>query len=131
MFENYECDGQITLDEYVKKNLSYRTLYSGYFTISKKRAYEEGIYDVWHWSDEEQPSIDGVYWCIYQFDGNPPHPGSYYAWAKDHWWYWDRWGKEWRNLPNFDVVIAWMEIPSIQLQNDRSLEERLTMKGIV
>lgn len=123
-------EGQITIDGYLQEK--WQALEQKY-PIPKDEKYrsEEGWYDDWHYCEMEKPAEVDVYFGILISDGSEHYYYEYIAWAKDKWWFWDSWFHKWKDMPHFYTPLAWVKIPTLYLQKDAGLKEKLGLRGII
>jgi len=124
-------DGQITIFEYQDQRRREIEKRLPIPRIDKKYLDEEGYCDVWHYCELEEPKETNVYWTI-SVSKNDYYHYNYKAFARGVWWRWCSWRKQWYVDDDFiDKIFAWMEIPLRYRQVDKSLHERLGLKGII
>ena len=125
-------DGQLTIFDYQtdrRKELEKRLPIP---RLDKKYLDEEGYIDDWHYCEIEQPEYTDVYWTISLSKRNEYYHYEYKAFARGVWWYWCSWRKQWFiDDGSIHQIFAWMQIPSKYRQVDKSLHERLSLKGII
>jgi len=92
--------------------------------LTKKYLDKEGWWDDYHYFEEEKPEHSDVYWGIKLW--NDTYIYGYYAWYSNKWHSWDTWFKKWIEIDN-DQILAWCGIPSLYLQTDASLKDRLAI----
>jgi hypothetical protein len=98
----------------------------------KKDLIEEGWTDDWHYAEIETPEESDVYYGITLWGSQESYNYEYIAWEskKKTWYFWDPWEKVWRSKSNRNV-LAWVVIPSLYRKQDKSLHERLGLRGII
>ena len=125
-------DGQLTIFDYQtdrRKELEKRLPIP---RLDKKYLDEEGYIDDWHYCELEQPEYTDVYWTISLSKRHEYYHYEYKAFARGVWWYWCSWRKQWFiDDGSVHQIFAWMQIPSKYRQVDKSLHERLGLKGII
>ena len=126
-FDNYECDGQMTINEWMLDK-SIEEKYPIPKPNDRNRALE-GWSDDWHYCDIESPSEPDVYYGILLF--GDCYIYTYIAWAKNKWWQWDSYKMEWKSVAHFNKPLAWTQIPVLYRQKDTSLHDKLGLRGII
>ena len=101
------------------------TIFSNYIQypiprLPKKYLTEEGWWDDWHYTDEEQPAESNVYFAIQDFHGCYMYTYMYYS-EERGWFGADDWFKTWRKRGD---PFAWVGIPSKYMQVDKTLNAR-------
>ena len=129
VLDNYECDGQISLNQFMDKQ---KELEQRYPIPRLKQEYlsREGWTDDWHYADVETPDESDVYYSI-QLWGDQ-YFYTYSAFANKKWFWWDSWGKTWKPMDkSHRILLAWVQIPSLYRQQDSALHEMLGLKGVI
>ena len=88
--------------------------------LPKKYLSEEGWWDDWHYTDEEQPTESNIYYTIYLWKDCYMYTYMYFENGK--WYEADTWFKKWQK-PSHDP-FAWVGIPSRYMERDKGLHER-------
>lgn len=125
--EKYKCDGQLSIFDIKASRL-------------KELQEKYPIPDVpeiaskeWHYTEIEQPTETGVYWCICEIPNSIYWNYIYMAYT-DRWWRYDDWQHKWKrtNVGYFADLdpIAWAEIPAIQLRRDGHLQTEAGLLGL-
>ena len=123
-------DGQITIFDYCDSRLKKLKEQYPIPKLSKEILSEEGWVDDWHYCEIETPEEVGVYFTISELPNSEYWSYTYRAWAFGKWWWWDGWRHSF--FPEKERrPFAWVRIPSMYLQKDKSLKERLGLEGIV
>ena len=98
----------------------------------KKYQEEDGYCDVWHYTDEEQPTDMDIYYTVQAWFGDPVW--TYSAYADGKWYYWNTTLEKWNQIEGSALkisVICWMQIPVNQRRKDKSLKDKFKMEGII
>ena len=127
-WDNYECDGQMTIDEWLKELPSWRNTYP----IPSN---EDIPSFAWHYVDEEEPKEDGIYFGIRVINDNYVY--TYAAYAKGLWWRFEEYDQSWKkiliikNSPS--RMMAWTFVPARYQKEDKTfkLTGFLDFKGII
>ena len=90
--------------------------------LPQKYLTEEGWWDDWHYTDEEQPTESNVYFTIRDCNGYYMYSYFYYSADEQKWYEADDWFKKWIT-PKINP-FAWVGIPSKYLQVDKTLNAR-------
>lgn len=127
-----EIFGQMSFDDLF---ISKRTELEQRYPIprhKKKDLIEEGWTDDWHYAGIEEPEETDVYYGITLWGNQDYYCYEYIAWekSKKSWYFWDSWENVWRSKSKKNV-LAWVIIPSLYRRQDKSLHERLGLRGIV
>lgn len=124
-------DGQITLEQFLDEKLQHLKKYYPIPRLSPKVRADEGWFDDWHYADIEQPTENDVYYTITLHHGSN-YNYTYRAYANGKWFTWNAWNKEWEQVTELhSTLLAWVRIPSKYRQTDKSLHERLGMRGVI
>lgn len=125
VFKNYECDGQLTLMQYVDEQQKLKELQKK-FPIPKKYQKEEGWTDDWHYTDLELPEKNDVYYCIHMGFNSDFYNYTYMAWAHGHWWAYAGYGVKWLLVRGerrkWMRPFAWVTVPDLYYRTDDHLQ---------
>lgn len=122
--EKYECDGQMSIYEFLDKEDSLRDKWP-------MESNEDIKAKDWHYVDEDLPTETDVYFCYRLCASGIRGLYDYCAWAKDRWWKWSHTLKKWMCAAGESKVVAWTTLPEKYRRNDVELREKLGMNGIV
>ena len=128
VLDKYECDGQMTISEYYNKQKELEGKYP-IPRLSPQLRRDEGWTDDWHYLEVEKPTENDVYYTIEVY--KDLYMYKYNAYTSGMWFWWDSWFKRWNRFNDDDVILAWVQIPSIYRQKDTSLHEMLGLRGII
>lgn len=128
VFENYECDGQVTIAQFLRIKAKEKELQEKY-PIPRTYQKDEGWQDDWHYTEMELPKVSKVYYCIHKCFKSEHYMYTYMAWAYGHWWAWESYTKKWLFVNDgrraWMKPFAWVEIPDLYLRTDECLPIRL------